>query len=244
VVILPVASFRGQAAAAGALAVSHWSRLGARARAVVPASGYDHVALEMIDGADLIVLPGGVPNRLISALADTPLHRAIALQWEAGAGVTGSSAGAMGLFEWRLNLYPPDPFRLIPGLGLLGGFVVAPHFDRLRARRWCRPFLGRMGGLAVLGIDESTGLIGRDGELQVLGRGSVTTAGSQGIEVWPAGSRLRLDTMLPSSARLRPDPILDDIGEQGQGHRPADQQHVVEALDVEVGAEAMLGLSA
>jgi cyanophycinase-like exopeptidase len=242
VVILPVASFRGQAAAAGALAVSHWSRLGARARAVIPASDYDHVALEMIEGADVIVLPGGLPNRLISALG-TPLHEAIAFRWEAGAGVTGSSAGAMGLFEWRLNLYPPDPFGLIPGLGLLGGFVVAPHFDRLRARRWCRPFLGRMGGLAVLGIDESTGLIGRDGEMHVLGRGAVTTASREGIEVWPAGSKLGLSTS-QISARLRLDPPLDHIGEQGQGHRPADQQDVVEPLDVEIGAEAALGLTA
>jgi cyanophycinase-like exopeptidase len=242
VVILPVASFRGQAAAAGALAVSHWSRLGARAHAVIPTSDYDHVALEMVEGADVIVLPGGVPNRLMSALAATPLHRAIAFQWEAGAGVTGSSAGAMGLFEWRLNLYPPDPFRLIPGLGLLMGFVVAPHFDRLRVRRWFKPFLGKMGVLGLLGIDESTGLVGRDGEMQVLGRGTVTTATTEGIEVRSAGSTTRLS--LATSARLRIDPVLDHPSQQGQGHCPADQQRVVVALDSERRPEAALGLTA
>jgi peptidase E len=240
VLILPLASFRCQAMACGALAESHWSRLGARAHAVIPAPGLDSVAVEMVESAGVIVLPGGVPNRLMAALAGTSLLWAIMSRWEAGAALTGSSAGAMALFERRLNLYPPDPFRLIPGLGLLDGFVVAPHFDRLRVRRWFKPFLGRMGNLEVLGIDESTGLVGRDGEMQVLGRGAVTTAGTEGVEVWPSGSWVSPG----SSSWLRPDPALDHVGKQRQGHRPTDQQGVVESLDVEVGAEAVLGLSA
>jgi len=193
VVILPLASFKGQAAAAGALAQAHWTTLGARARVVIPGSGSDQTALEMVDGADLIVLPGGVPNRLMNALYGTPILETIVARWEAGLGVTGSSAGAIDLFERRLNLYPPDPFRLIPGFGLLHGFVVAPHFDRLRVRRWFSPFLKRMGGLAVLGIDESTGLVGRDGQMQVLGTGSVTIATDDSIEVYPTGSVIDID---------------------------------------------------
>ena len=39
VVILPLASFQSQAVAAGALAREHWTRLGARARVVMPGSG-------------------------------------------------------------------------------------------------------------------------------------------------------------------------------------------------------------
>jgi cyanophycinase-like exopeptidase len=193
VVILPLASFKGQAAAAGALAQAHWASLGARARVVIPVSGSDETALEMVEGADVIVLPGGVPNRLISALSGTPILEAIIGRWEAGAGVTGSSAGAIDLFERRLNLYPPDPFRLIPGFGLLYGFVVAPHFDRLRVRRWFSPVLKRMGDVAVLGIDESTGLVGTEGQMQVLGTGSVTIATGDSIEVYPTGAALDLD---------------------------------------------------
>jgi cyanophycinase-like exopeptidase len=193
IVILPLASFKGQAAAAGNLAQAHWASLGARARVVLPDSGSDPVALEMVRGADVIVLPGGVPNRLIAALSGTPILEAIIARWKAGAGVTGSSAGAIDLFERRLNLYPPDPFRLIPGFGLLQGFVVAPHFDRLRVRRWLSPFLKRMGGLAVLGIDESTGLIGRDGFMQVLGTGNVTIATDRSIDVYLTGDILDLD---------------------------------------------------
>ena len=43
VVILPLASFKSQAAAAGALAQAHWASLGARARATIPGSGGDPI---------------------------------------------------------------------------------------------------------------------------------------------------------------------------------------------------------
>ena len=210
VVILPLASFKGQADAAGALAQAHWASLGARARVLIPGSGNDRIALAMIGEADVIVLPGGVPNRLMVALYGTPLLEAIIARWEAGAGVTGSSAGAIDLFERRLNLYPPDPFRLIPGFGLLHGFVVAPHFDRLRVRRWFSPFLKRMDGLAVLGIDESTGLVGRDGFMQVLGSGNVTIATDESIALYSTGDILALDL-------VRADPFSEP---SRSNHRP------------------------
>ena len=112
VVVLPLASFRRQAAAAGALAHEQWTRLGARARVILPVSGHDPAAVEAVAGADVIVLPGGVPNRLMRALEGTPILDEIVARWVSGAGVTGSSAGAIDLFERRLNLYPPNPFRL------------------------------------------------------------------------------------------------------------------------------------
>ena len=124
--------------------------------------------------------------------------------------MTGSSAGAIDLFERRLNLYLPDPFRLIPGFGLLRGFVVAPHFDRLRVRRWFSPFLKRMDGLAVLGIDESLRRVGRDGLMRVLGTGgAVTIATDDSIEVFPTGSVIDLDLgTIPSNpaSNVPPDP--------------------------------------
>lgn len=244
VVILPLASFKRQAGAAGALAQAHWTRLGARARAVIPESGDDPVALEMIEGADVIVLPGGVPNRLVGALQGTPILGQMIARWIEGAGITGSSAGAIALFERRLNLYPPDPFRLIPGFGLLGGYVAAPHFDRLRVARWQSPFIGRLDGLGVVGLDEATGLVGRDGALKVLGLGSVTVVTSNHIEVFPAGSTVELNLSIAGSAGVRVDPVLDHLSQQGQGHRPADQEDVVVALDVERRPEPALRLGA
>ncbi|MGH8952494.1 MAG: Type 1 glutamine amidotransferase-like domain-containing protein, partial [Acidimicrobiia bacterium] len=193
VVILPLASFRHQAFAAGALAHEQWTRLGAHATVVLPGSGFDSEALDAVARADVIVLPGGVPNRLMVGLSSTAVFSELVSRWRAGAAITGSSAGAMDLFEKRLNLYPPNPFRLIPGLGLLEGYVAAPHFDRLRVRHWYPPFIGLLEGLAVIGIDESTGLVGRDGEMQVLGEGSVTVLTEVGMDVYPTGSTMALE---------------------------------------------------
>jgi len=195
VVILPLASLPWQAKAAGALAEDQWTRLGAHARVV---SLLDARSQEAVAEADVIVLPGGVPNRLVTALQGTPILDEIVNRWRDGAAVTGSSAGAIAMFERRLNLYPPNPFRLIPGFGLLRGHIVAPHFARLRVAHWYRPFLALMEGLAVIGLDESTGLVGRDGSLQVLGAGSVTIASTSGVEVYPTGSTLELDLTVPA----------------------------------------------
>jgi cyanophycinase-like exopeptidase len=174
----------------------------------------------MVQDADVIVLPGGVPNRLMAALSGSPILEAIVDRWKTGAGVTGSSAGAIDLFERRLNLYPPDPFRLIPGFGLLQGFVVAPHFDRLRVRRWFSPFLKRMGGLAVLGIDESTGLVGRDGVMQVLGTGTVTIATDDSIDVYLTGDTLELDLARIDSLSERNESTRRPLVPAGAGSGP------------------------
>jgi hypothetical protein len=35
--------------------------------------------------------------------------------------------------------------------------------------RWFSPFIERLGGLGVIGLDESTDMVWRDGSIQVLG---------------------------------------------------------------------------
>lgn len=197
VVVLPVATFERQAAATGRLAYDQWTKLGARVEVVIPEHRSDPRAMEAVAEADVVVLPGGVPNRLMRALAGTPIWDMVEARWQAGAGVTGSSAGAIDLFDLRVNLYPPNPFRLIPGLGLVHGYVVAPHFDRFRIGRWFSPVVRRLGETGVIGLDESTGLVGRDGSMQVLGIGSVTIAAGTEVNVYPAGSTVDLQLTDP-----------------------------------------------
>ncbi|HUO47166.1 MAG TPA: Type 1 glutamine amidotransferase-like domain-containing protein [Acidimicrobiia bacterium] len=201
VVVLPVASFRRQVPIAGELALSHWTRLGASVEVIMPTAGSDPRAVEAVKAADVIVLPGGVPNRLMQALGATFLWEEIVARWQAGAAVTGSSAGAMALFKERIALYPPDPFRLIPGLGLLEGYVAGPHFDRFRVDRWFRPVLRHLNPIGILGLDESTGLVGRDGAMRVLGTGSVTVARGDEIRAYPSGATidLHLTRLVPAT---------------------------------------------
>ena len=196
VVVLPFASLPWQAKAAGELARSHWARLGTRVEVLFRQRGIPDLAtIDSIRNADVIVLPGGVPDRLVGLLRGTLLWEEIAARWRTGAGITGSSAGAMALFERRVSLYPSHPLRLVPGLRLLAGYVAGPHFDRLRVRRWHGFVLPRISPLGILGLDESTGLVGRPGAMKVLGSGQVTVVKADRFEAHSAGAVIDLDLL-------------------------------------------------
>lgn len=195
VAVIPAASSRRQFPRTSALARDHWRRLGASVQIVdvgMPCSG----SLDLIEAADLIVLPGGHPDRLMRQLANSALCESIFDRWSRGAGVAGSSAGAMCLFPHRLRLYPPNPLGLRPGLGILTGFVVAPHFDRFRARRWAHRACRFLPGRQVLGIDEDTSLVGHLDALRVYGTGGVVITSNRRSTEFRASDPLPDETPL------------------------------------------------
>lgn len=201
VVILPQAPSRGQMAKTVALARNYWARMGADVRIALPQ--LDPVRAEMaVMEADIAVIPGGHPNKLISALGANPLTDLVISRWLEGMAISGSSAGAMGLFEWRIKLYPPNPLRLLPALGLLDGYVAAPHFDRFRAAKWARGALDSLEGLAVLGLDEGTGIVGHNLDFVVFGEGSATVVNDGATTQYPRGARLAIDLLAGSRDRL------------------------------------------
>src|SRR5258708_24712674 len=57
---------------------------------------------ERATGAGLIYLTGGDPGLLAQTLRGTRVWAAMVAAWRAGAGLAGSSAGAMALCEWPL----------------------------------------------------------------------------------------------------------------------------------------------
>lgn len=194
VAVLPVASARRQAGMVAALARNYWTNLGASVRIAMPDRGGSRQALQAVADADVIVLTGGVPNRLVAALGASPVWDLILQRWRDGAAISGSSAAAMSLFTWRLRLYPPNMLDLIPGLGPLRGWIAAPHFNRFRAHRWAEWLSHRFGDLGLLGLDEGTAIIGRQGRFTVAGKGAVTLIRDGHTGVHRAGARLRLHT--------------------------------------------------
>lgn len=199
VTVLPVATPARQVGMVAALARTHWSRLGAAVRIAMPDDD-SHAAFDAVAEADVIVLPGGVPNRLVAALGASPVWDLALRRWRAGAALSASSAGAMSLFAWRLRLYPPNPFALTPGLGPFGGWVAAPHFCRFRAERWATLVTRRLGGLGVLGLDEGTAIVGRNGRFTVIGSGALTVVAQGQTAAHRAGTHVALDMQHDSSA--------------------------------------------
>lgn len=206
VVVFPQAPAGRQLARTVALARNHWGRLGARFRIALP----DHdmgEAMDAVAEADIVVIPGGHPDKLIAGLGASRLTDFMIDRWLDGMAISGSSAGAMGLFEWRIKLYPPNPLRLLPGLGALDGYVAAPHFDRFRAGRWAHRVLDRLAGLHVVGLDEHTGLVGHNGDFDVRGTGSVTIVDDAGTTEYRSGAWVSIDLLRGSHTRLQGDPM-------------------------------------
>jgi cyanophycinase len=119
----------------------------------------------LIDGAGLVYLSGGNPGYLARTLRGTRVWEAVADAWRSGSALAGCSAGAIALTGWVPSMRAPqnDPD---PGLAVLPGLRVLPHFDKMLA--WAPDLLTRAGmrppeGTTVIGIDEDTAIVDMTG---------------------------------------------------------------------------------
>jgi cyanophycinase len=206
VVILPTASaldgeetFRRWAE----MGVDHFAALGAEVEPVLvrtAAEGHDAAALQAIGEADLVYLSGGHPRHLLDVLRESPLGAALSRAHARGAVVAGCSAGAMAIVGRtpdvrivpKIRMPLPFPIRWANGLALVDGVVVLPHYDA-----WPEPvsaFLALQAprGSVVVGIDEETAVVGRNGAWQVHGRGRVTVWRRRHRERFRKGDAFRI----------------------------------------------------
>lgn len=178
VVILPTAAAGEDPEDWATRGMEHFWRLGAPSVGLMvlersDAEDPDNVGI--IGRADLLYISGGKPARLLEALEGSPLWRGFLLAREAGAWIVGSSAGAMALGDWTLVHRPEDgdgtPTLWMPGLGMLQGIAVVPHFDGWRESEDL--VRGIADSCEVLGIDEDTAALLEEGSAEVAGRGAV-----------------------------------------------------------------------
>jgi cyanophycinase len=180
------------------MGVDHFAALGAEVEPVFVrdrAEADDPAAAQAIGEADLIYLSGGKPGYLRSALAGSAVGAALAVAHDRGAILAGCSAGAMVLaghaFDFRVRLLP-WPLRWVRGLGFAPGVSVVPHYDA-----WPEPMSALVAlqaprGSVVLGIDEETAVVGRDGAFQVHGASRVTVWHGRHRERFRAGEVFRV----------------------------------------------------
>jgi cyanophycinase len=180
VVVVPLASKPGaDYARTGASAMSYFSDLGADSLLAPDARKDPAAAAAAVDTAGYVVLTGGSPRTLRDALEQTGLAERILAAAARGALVMGSSAGAMVagrttlLPQWRGNP------QVGPGLGLVDGYVVVPHFDG-SSTAWVRA--GLSAAPAVLGIPENSGVLVNGAELTAIGRRPSTLITAVGRE--------------------------------------------------------------
>ncbi len=201
VAILPTASFPDGADVFerwAAMGTAHFTELGAEVEPVLVhdrADADDPAAVQALGEADLIYLSGGKPAYLLHVLDGSAVGHALIDAHHRGAVLAGCSAGAMVLaghtFDFRGRVMP-WPLRWRPGLGFAPGASVVPHYDA-----WPEPMSALLAlqaprGSAVLGIDEETAVIGRDGTWQVHGAARVTVWRGRRRERHRAGEVFRL----------------------------------------------------
>ena len=141
--------------------------------------------------AGLVYLAGGDPGRTVQLLAGTPVWEAIVAAWRGGAALAGSSAGAMALCAWTLvrDRWPGhDTRRARDGLALVPGCAVLPHYDTF-GQRWIPSAQLALGGATpLIGIDERSAAVWREGTWLACGPGTVTVVTGADRAGFVAGS--------------------------------------------------------
>lgn len=179
------------------MGLAHAEKLGVEPvplRVRTRADAEDPAIVEQLGEAGLIYFSGGNPMFLTETLRDTLLWREVVRRWEAGAALGGCSAGAMAFGGWVLDFRHPTRAG-IPGLGLVPGVRVLPHFDRFLGRMpdlLVRPFLRPVEAVASVGVDEDTALVGGPATFTVMGRQSAWLLDGGRRQEFPTGSEFQL----------------------------------------------------
>jgi len=204
--VLATAAARHRPERAVANAAGWFARFGLRVEEL-PATGRRQAktaanAARARDGR-FFYLVGGDPGIVPTTLRDTPVWDAIVAAWRHGAALGGSSAGAMALGEWTLTreARPGDERRRYsPGLGLVPGVAVIPHFETFGGG-WVESAASGAprDDVVLLGLDERTAAVWTpDDGWRAMGpgrviviRGGTTTTHTSGDDIG----------MLPTPAR-------------------------------------------
>lgn len=140
-------------------------------------------------GATGVFLTGGNQLRLSSTIGGTLLAEAVLERFRDGAVVAGTSAGASAMSSHMIAFgasggTPKHRMAaLAAGLGVLPSVIVDQHFQQRNRYGRLLSVIAQNPSLLGLGVDEDTaGVVGPDGIMEVIGRGSVTIVDGAGAE--------------------------------------------------------------
>jgi cyanophycinase len=137
--------------------------------------------VRQVHDATGIFLTGGNQLRLSSTIGGTLLAEAVLERFRNGAVVAGTSAGASAMSSHMIAFgatggTPKHRMAaLAAGLGVLPSVIVDQHFQQRNRYGRLLSVIAQNPQLLGLGVDEDTaGVVGPDGVMEVIGRGSVT----------------------------------------------------------------------
>jgi len=148
-------------------------------------------------------LVGGDPGLVAQVLQSSRVWSAIVDAWLHGASLAGSSAGAMALCSHTLiRASWPNRFNRRPAdaLGLVPDTAVLPHYDTF-GHRWVESAQRELPDVTLLGVDERSAAVWRDGGWEAAGPGAVTVIKGSTTARFTKGMKV---TGLPTPARMLP----------------------------------------
>lgn len=141
----------------------------------------DEAYVGQLRDATGVFLTGGNQLRLSSTIGGTLLAEAVMERFRHGAVVAGTSAGASAMSSHMIAFgasggTPKHRMAaLAAGLGVLPSVIVDQHFQQRNRYGRLLSVIAQNPSLLGIGVDEDTcGVVGPDGVMEVIGRGSVT----------------------------------------------------------------------
>jgi cyanophycinase len=157
--------------------------------AMTRAQANDETFARSVSDATGIFLTGGNQLRLSSTIGGTRLADAILERFRQGAVIAGTSAGASAMSSHMIAFgasggTPKHRMAaLAAGLGVLPSVIIDQHFQQRNRLGRLLSVIAQNPSLLGLGIDEDTaGVVGPDGVMEVIGRGSITIVDGAGAE--------------------------------------------------------------
>ncbi len=169
-----------------------FNALGARAEIAMitdAATANDPVVSAAMESTDVIYLTDGNPFDAVESLAGSEALAKLGRAWQRGVVLVGSGAGAMALcdYYWDSGLWTP-------GLGLLAGIVVLPHYQFVAGRFSADRLRHELPpDHLIVGLDDATGIIVQGQEARVVGPETVTIYRADGEQELGDGERFALD---------------------------------------------------
>ena len=202
--VVPTAAARQGPEEAVAHATGWFAQLGLRLLELPVLKRADANSKELADEAragGFFYLVGGDPGLVAQVLLGSRVWSAIFEAWQGGASLAGSSAGAMALCSHTLiRAGWPDRTNRRPSeaLGVVPDTAVLPHYDTF-GHRWIDSAQRELPDVALLGIDERTAAVWRDGVWRAAGPGAVTVIRGSKTARFESGAEI---TGLASPARM------------------------------------------
>lgn len=148
---------------------------------------------EAASSGGFFYLCGGDPGLVAQVLRGSLVWSAIFDAWRGGAVLAGSSAGAMALCSHTLvRATWPNRFHRRPmdALGAVPSTAVLPHYDTF-GHKWVDSAREAAPDLTLLGVDERSAAVWRDGKWTAHGPGAVTVVRGGKLARFESGAEVK-----------------------------------------------------